>query len=102
MDKTEHTPGPWNVTAIGNNYDHHGIYADEGPCAQGTDICNTVYGAANARLIAAAPELLAALEQIAEHEYRADRRHRGMVDVEEVETLRRIARAALALVEKGA
>ena len=37
-----------------------------------------------------------ALRRIVEHEVRADRRHRGMVDVEEVETLRRIARLALA------
>jgi hypothetical protein len=39
-----------------------------------------------------------ALDRIAEHEVRADRRHKGMVDVEEVETLKRIARRALKLV----
>lgn len=37
----------------------------------------------------------AALERIARFEVRADRRHRGMVDRSEVETLKRIARAAL-------
>ena len=101
MDKTEHTPGPWNVTAIGNNYDHHGIYADEGPCAQGTDICNTVYGAANARLIAAAPDQNKALIDIAEL---ADfDENDGAMDLgERLLEIERIARAALALVEKGA
>lgn len=36
-----------------------------------------------------------ALTRIAEHETRADRHKRGMVDVSEVEDLQRIARAAL-------
>ncbi len=37
----------------------------------------------------------------ANHEYRADRRHKNMVDVSELETLRRIAQTALTLA-KGA
>ena len=51
--------------------------------------------AARVRLHRAAPMLLDALQRIANHEYRADRRHREMADVEEIETLRRIARAAI-------
>lgn len=41
------------------------------------------------------PGLREALRRIAEHEHRADRRHRGMVDVDNLETLKRIARNAL-------
>lgn len=37
----------------------------------------------------------AALTRIMNHEVRSDRRHRGMVDVSEVEALQRIARVAL-------
>lgn len=40
-------------------------------------------------------KLRKALERIAAHQFRADRRHRGMVDVMEVETLQRIAEVAL-------
>ena len=40
-------------------------------------------------------KLKAALKRISDHEHRADRRHRGMVDVSEVDTLKRIAREAL-------
>ena len=40
-------------------------------------------------------KMIAALQRIAEHEYRSDRRHRGMVAVDEVETMKRIARTAL-------
>ncbi len=40
-------------------------------------------------------ELLETLRRIAAVEYRSDRRHRGMVDVEEVERLKRMARVAI-------
>lgn len=42
-----------------------------------------------------------ALRRIAKYEYRADRRHRSMVAVDEMETLKRVARAALALADKA-
>lgn len=38
---------------------------------------------------------LRALDRIANYEYRSDRRHRGMVGVEEMERIQRIARTAL-------
>lgn len=38
---------------------------------------------------------LDALKRIANWEYRSDRRHKGMVDVSEIESLKRIARNAI-------
>lgn len=60
----KHTPGPWNrIIADGYTVRHPQIYSDTGPVANATwlgdgrlDELN-----ANARLIAAAPELLEAL-----------------------------------------
>ena len=68
MTDTQHTPGPWQIwaeiTAISRN-----------PCtghtiSRGDDvfICDAVgTSAADARLIAAAPELLAALQAVADY-----------------------------------
>ena len=67
---TKHTPGPCPVC--------NGTYT--------VDICPTH---------AAAQRMLEALERIANHESRADRRHRGMVDASELADLQRIARAAI-------
>jgi len=55
---TEHTPGPWNVSEPSGNY----IYA---PAISGS-IAALTYSAkpADARLIAAAPDLLAALHKV--------------------------------------
>jgi hypothetical protein len=55
--KTQHTPGPWEISKIGNDYDQHSIYAGDALVA------NSVEGEANARLIASAPELLEALKK---------------------------------------
>ena len=62
--RTQHTPGPWRDTGIPKKYDAIQI-AGDGPAA----VC-LVHRAnrnaeANARLIASAPALLAALEAIA-------------------------------------
>lgn len=115
-----HTPGPWHATfyiyqddpaaptgrraqIVSDSANVGGIMDGAYIAANGAGVCevrrHNASAAADARLIAAAPEMLGALKRIADHEYRADRRHRGMVDVEEVETLRRIARAFLA--DKG-
>lgn len=61
MKTANHTPGPWAVSKIGNPYDQHAIYAEP----SGENVSVTVQGKANADLIAAAPELLAALELVA-------------------------------------
>jgi hypothetical protein len=39
--------------------------------------------------------LQSALKRIADYEYRADRRHKGMADVSELQSLKRIAAVAL-------
>jgi hypothetical protein len=56
-----HTPGPWELTQYGAvvRKDGHGqtvVYTDNGE--------SCINGEANARLIAAAPDLLAALEMV--------------------------------------
>lgn len=58
----QHTPGPWDVTPSGFHvYDAHGsVTAD---CAQ-PDVRRLEERKANARLIAAAPELLAMVERM--------------------------------------
>lgn len=65
QSKVQHTPGPWHTN--GGN-----IYAQRNPGGIRTSICEVFRDAgydacrANARLIAAAPELLAALERVAD------------------------------------
>ena len=69
MSQTSFTPGPWQVHANIGRKSELGIVADAAPCI----IC-TMHGGkanewptitrANARLIAAAPDLLAALENL--------------------------------------
>lgn len=49
-------------------------------------------------LHAAAPDLMTALIRIRDHESRADRRHRNMVDLSELRDLQRIARLALSAI----
>ena len=65
------TPGPWaSIIADGYTVRHPQVYSDAGPVANATwlgdgrlDELN-----ANARLIAAAPDLLAALEALLDYE----------------------------------
>ena len=54
---SEHTPGPWRYKADGGNYMRIFCHNDEG---WGDNLCGYC-GEANARLIAAAPDLLEAL-----------------------------------------
>ena len=66
---SKHTKGPWDrIIADGYTVRHPQIYSDKGPVANATwlgdgrlDELN-----ANARLISAAPELLAVLQELAE------------------------------------
>lgn len=71
--KTQFTPGPWQVCEkytdrhvypighpVGADYKHISILAEVNSCGGTPDQCK-----ANARLIAAAPQLLAALQRLA-------------------------------------
>lgn len=69
MSKMAHTPGPWaHINPDGFTVRHPQVYSDTGP------VCNATWLGdgridelrANARLIAAAPELLDALMELAD------------------------------------
>ena len=65
MEKFKGTPGPWVVNEIGQHWNNKALahleitYGEDGEC-----ICDTVYQREDANLIAAAPELLEALQNI--------------------------------------
>lgn len=65
MQDFKGTPGPWKVNTIGQHWNNKSLthievtFGFEGEC-----VCDTVYEMANANLIAAAPELLEALQLI--------------------------------------
>jgi hypothetical protein len=65
MDQAKHTPGPWETSSNGTQWDVCGpgggdMIADVQQCSEAE---------ANAKLIAAAPALLAALQMVEEHGY---------------------------------
>ena len=73
MNNTTHTPGPWRTiestnktmrTVVGPDFPGQGYIADVNLCR--TNDAQDVDGEANARLIAAAPELLEALNAASE------------------------------------
>lgn len=89
---SKHTPGPWHLSNLSHRYVRYRLSTD----ATGYNICDMdVFGGppdekeANARLIAAAPELLEALEQICNLERRAFREAWDML--QEVDRLARTA-----------
>lgn len=63
----KHTPGPWSVNVIGQHWNNKSLkhievtFGQDGEC-----ICDTVYNPSDASLIAAAPDLLEALQQLLE------------------------------------
>lgn len=63
---TQHTPGPWNVFCAANAAftRHPLIVSDAGEVAKATWAGSEQQTNANARLIAAAPDLLAALQMV--------------------------------------
>lgn len=61
MTQTKHTPGPWDYGKLGNDADQWAVYDPNG-----RTIGLSYHGEANARLIAVAPELLEALEELAD------------------------------------
>lgn len=58
--QTKHTPGPWFAKRLGNPYDQHTVYVEK----TGRTIVTSCEGEANARLIAAGPELLEACQHM--------------------------------------
>ena len=77
----KHTPGPWTVQERITEPDNHGKYSIYDAEYEYIGTCDaylnghhdTDKNLANARLIAAAPELLEALESIAEHGHEEER-----------------------------
>ena len=81
MEQTKHTPGPWIYSEVKGD---HVVHGPEGDCITW---CNGVRApnAANARLIAAAPDLLAALRTMVDymlesHEDELTSQHAGDAD----------------------
>lgn len=67
MSDTKHTPGPWETSAIGHSKDsiQWDVYGpDAGDMI--ADLSNLPNAEANARLIAAAPQLYEALQRLCE------------------------------------
>ena len=98
---TKHTPGPWMVEPIetSGNYDIRQRPAFRPALVWDTGMADETL--ANAQLVAAAPELLAALVEIekAEGVYSSDRlAHANNT----IESAQQIARAAIALATGGA
>ncbi len=87
----KHTPGPWESQATAG-YETHGqraVYAEE----NGKDIAIVYDGEANARLIAAAPELLEACKALVGSD------HDGKSFTSRAALATRLARAAIAKAE---
>lgn len=68
---TEHTPGPWNSASLDQDSDHIEVFAgisdgDQVAVVKGYGLATGKHyeAIANARLIAAAPDLLAALDAL--------------------------------------
>ena len=67
MNNTKHTPGPWKVNANVGKRGEIGVVADAAPCVIAHGMSEKHWpeiAQANAQLVAAAPELLEALEHI--------------------------------------
>ena len=95
---TQHTPGPWRV-AFGNRLEVHGPKDEIGWPASivyNAGLCTSEEAQANARLIAAAPDMLAALQDIMAESSRDDDDH----DV--IATIQGVCRAAIAKAKGGA
>jgi len=87
---TQHTPGPWYIDRILNNANLGYRAIIDG---DGYTVCSpSPMGQANARLIAAAPDLLAVLEEIV----KAIDFERGASETEDAERLLIAAREAIA------
>lgn len=74
MSAAKHTPGPWRVfehswcdtSIVASSFDHSICSLDINHATEESQAADEAVMAANARLIAAAPELLVELRQLAE------------------------------------
>lgn len=90
--KAGHTPGPWRFTPELSRYGYR-VFAVNGDAELGNwSMAERVFRPEDARLIAAAPDLLAALERIALASYQCTHQQMWMPMQEE-------ARAAIAKAE---
>ena len=95
MEKTKHTPGPWHTDPAKSFYVFaHGSLADQSGVTNGPFVCNASTQA-NARLIAAAPELLGELVKITDA-YAKAMKDAGVTHYPEALVVVRQARAAIA------
>lgn len=87
---TKHTPGPWQLDHRGYTFivaaPKHG-YITRDVCRMDASTMSAFHREANARLIAAAPDLLTALEEVLPHVEFSHRQFKAEVDA---------ARAAIA------
>lgn len=74
MSKTKHTPGPWQIIGSDNATPHIMTHEAAGildreflVCAMPAEISHSYNSWANARLIAAAPDLLEALQEFVDN-----------------------------------
>jgi hypothetical protein len=94
----QHTPGPWFVTPDGA-----AVYEKDGYGYRGDTVCGlpsrSDSRAANARLIAAAPDLLEALKVAAKAELYDPAT--GLIDADVLDIVQDVARAAIAKATGG-
>lgn len=66
MSEAKHTPGPWTAWNRGIGWEVHHSVDDDGYGISVNDGFRETFSEADARLIAAAPDMLAALERVVE------------------------------------
>ena len=94
MSETKHTQGPWTIHDGGMNMGWKIVADNEPKCRKNIASCGGQLRDGNAQLIAAAPDMLAALERVVEE----------LTDsTDEVEEeIVKLAKAAIAKAEGGA
>ena len=95
MSATQHTPGPWQIETF-DDVPHSRIHAKGEIGGAIADIYGNGDHGANARLIAAAPDLLAALREVDEAG-----RAKYASDFGAAEALQRVAKTARAAISKA-
>ena len=102
MSAEQHTPGPWVAKELHGNYSGY-VILREMPCGlrRVDGEKDGRFNAWDARLIAAAPELLAALKRLTKAEDSSSEQFTAK-EIDEIEASMNEARAAIAKAEGGA